>query len=76
MADRYQDDDYQQAPRKSDNDPLAELARLIGQTDPFANMGGRANQPMPPRPRFPDPAPEPAYEADEAPLSLSASMTR
>ena len=53
MADRYQDkpfpadDDYDRgddhdAPSKSDSDPLAELARLIGQTDPFAM--GRANQ--------------------------------
>jgi hypothetical protein len=57
MADRYQDksspaDDYdrgaQRAPAKGDSDPLAELARLIGQTDPFSNFG-RANQPMPPR---------------------------
>ena len=58
MADRYQDkpfsadDDYdrgdQRAPAKGDSDPLAELARLIGQTDPFSSFG-RANQPMPPR---------------------------
>ena len=31
--------------RKGEGDPLAELARLIGQTDPFATMG-RANQPV------------------------------
>ena len=52
MADRYQDrpfpteDDYdsgdqQSANGRSESDPLAELARLIGQTDPFAM--GRAN---------------------------------
>lgn len=51
MADRYQDrpfpahDDYgrgsDQHGQKADSDPLAELARLIGQTDPFAM--GRAN---------------------------------
>ena len=35
--------------RRAESDPLAELARLIGQTDPFANMG-RANQPPQPRP--------------------------
>jgi hypothetical protein len=52
MADRYQDrpnpahDDYGRgsdphAAGRAENDPLAELARLIGQTDPFAM--GRAN---------------------------------
>jgi hypothetical protein len=58
MADRYQDrpfpadDDYghggdQHASAKGDSDPLAELARLIGQTDPFGSMG-RANLPLQP----------------------------
>jgi len=58
MADRYQDrpfpadDGYDRggephAPARTENDPLAELARLIGQTDPFAM--GRANQPVQPR---------------------------
>ena len=36
-----------QAPARAESDPLAELARLIGQTDPFAM--GRANQPVQPR---------------------------
>jgi hypothetical protein len=55
MADRYQDRQYpaddgydrggdQHTPARAESDPLAELARLIGQTDPFANLGGRANQ--------------------------------
>ncbi len=57
MADRYQnrpyraDDAYDRGdePRAPESDPLAELARLIGQTDPFANIG-RANLPLqPPR---------------------------
>jgi SPOR domain len=59
MADRYQDrpfsadDDYdhsedQHASARGDSDPLAELARLIGQTDPFGSMG-RANLPLQPR---------------------------
>jgi cell division protein FtsN len=59
MADRYQnrpfpaDDHYdrggdQQASAKGESDPLAELARLIGQTDPFGSMG-RANQQVQPR---------------------------
>jgi SPOR domain len=54
MADRYQDrpfpadDGYDrggdpQSSGRGESDPLAELARLIGQTDPFGNMG-RANQ--------------------------------
>src|ERR1700712_3220588 len=57
MADRYQDrpfsadDDYDRggdphAPARGESDPLAELARLIGQTDPFAS---RANQQVQPR---------------------------
>ncbi|HEY0330812.1 MAG TPA: SPOR domain-containing protein [Rhodopseudomonas sp.] len=55
MAQRYQDrpfpaeDEYrggENAVAKADGDPLAELARLIGQTDPFSNFG-RANQTAP-----------------------------
>jgi cell division septation protein DedD len=60
MADRYQDRPYpaddgydrgddQHGPGRTESDPLAELARLIGQTDPFANVGGRANQQAQPR---------------------------
>ncbi|WP_456633814.1 SPOR domain-containing protein [Bradyrhizobium sp. USDA 10063] len=54
MADRYQnrpfpsDHDYDRganAAGRAENDPLAELARLIGQTDPFA-----ATPPKPPQP--------------------------
>lgn len=81
MADRYQDkpfpaDDHydrggHQAPSKGESDPLAELARLIGQTDPFANLGGRANQPYAPRgnerDQFHQSEPEPALEEDDAP---------
>jgi hypothetical protein len=72
MADRYQDksspaDDYdrgtQRAPGKGDSDPLAELARLIGQTDPFSNFG-RANQPMPPRDSAPYRRSEPEAEPE------------
>jgi hypothetical protein len=59
MADRYQDrpfpaeDDYdrggeQHASAGPESDPLAELARLIGQTDPLGTMG-RANLPLQPR---------------------------
>jgi hypothetical protein len=93
MADRYQDRPFpadgnydrggRQAPSKSDNDPLAELARLIGQTDPFAGMG-RANQqaqpapprgnvreaqPVQPRSNVREPLPQPAPETDAGPPS-------
>ena len=56
MADRYQDRPYpaqdsyggdQHADGRAESDPLAELARLIGQTDPFAM--GRANVKAQPR---------------------------
>jgi hypothetical protein len=79
MADRYQDrrlpaddhydrDDDQHASAKGESDPLAELARLIGQTDPFGTMG-RANQKVQPptsvraqyqQPAAPDDEPPPA----------------
>ncbi len=49
MADRYRDrpfqddgdgrDEYGAPQRPAESDPLAELARLIGQTDPFSNFG-------------------------------------
>ncbi len=45
---------------------MAELARLIGQTDPFSNFG-RANQPMPPRETDPYHQAEPEPEIDEGP---------
>ena len=67
MADRYQNrhfpaDDHgqgsdQHRPGPGESDPLAELARLIGQTDPFGNQS-RINKPPPappgaaPRERF------------------------
>jgi hypothetical protein len=59
MADRYQDRAYgagqgrsgdQYGSDRGENDPLAELARLIGQNDPFGKSGGQAQQrPVPPR---------------------------
>ena len=74
MADRYQDrpfpadDDYdrsgdQHASARGESDPLAELARLIGQTDPFSM--GRANQTVQPRTSARDQYRPPA--ADDAP---------
>jgi SPOR domain len=66
MADRYQnrsfpaDDGYdhgadQRAPARTESDPLAELARLIGQTDPFADAPP-PNPPMPPRNQYQPPS--------------------
>jgi hypothetical protein len=80
MADRYQDrpfadDDYgREADRtrpKGEGDPLAELARLIGQTDPFAHPDRSA-------PRRAEPAPhdEPYHEADVAPPGPPPWMAR
>ena len=79
MADRYQDrrfpaddhhdrDDDQHASAKGESDPLAELARLIGQTDPFGSMGRANHKVQPPtsaraqhqQPAAPDDEPPPA----------------
>ena len=76
MADRYQDRPFpddgdddrardQSGAGRGEGDPLAELARLIGQTDPFGTMG-RANAKIPPRASPRDQYPGPA-EPDEAP---------
>ena len=82
MADRYQDrpfpaeDDFgggAHASAKGDGDPLAELARLIGQTDPFGTIR-RANLQVQPRATNHDrpdpyqPLPETDPETDESPL--------
>jgi SPOR domain len=55
MADRYQDRPFPAGDDKGESDPLAELARLIGQTDPFGSTG-RANPKAQPRGA---PAPDP-----------------
>jgi len=80
MADRYQDrpfpahDDYGRGSdphgHKGESDPLAELARLIGQTDPFA-----MKPPPPPAQRQPPPQYQPQqfepelYEPDPEPAA-------
>jgi hypothetical protein len=70
MADRYQGkrfpaDDYDRSGDQfgsDESDPLAELARLIGQTDPFGNLG-KSHQAPPPVPRaIPRDRQEPRYE--------------
>jgi hypothetical protein len=88
MADRYQgrpfpaDDDYdrnggQHASARGESDPLAELARLIGQTDPFG-APGRANQQVPPRTSARDPyqPPAPPPQDDAPPASPPSWMQR
>ncbi|MDR3469576.1 MAG: SPOR domain-containing protein [Xanthobacteraceae bacterium] len=63
MADRYSDryqgaplrtdnDGYDQPSQQGENDPLAELARLIGQTDPFAGLAPERG--LPPRGAAPE----------------------
>ncbi len=87
MVDRYQDrpfpddDGYdgggdQHASGKGESDPLAELARLIGQTDPFGTM--RGNPQVPPRPvaREQYQPPPPADEDDGAPAGPPPWMQR
>jgi hypothetical protein len=69
MADRYQDRNFMaddldrgmapRGPARSESDPLAELARLIGQNDPFAGAG-RAGPKVQVPPRVAQAAPEPA----------------
>jgi hypothetical protein len=69
MADRYQGrpfpaDDYDRGGDEhgqGESDPLAELARLIGQTDPFGNLG-KSNQAPPPPPPVARAIPRDRYE--------------
>lgn len=82
MAERYQDRSFQGDDRYGrgrdaapESDPLAELARLIGQTDPFS--GQQRQQPnmapppaadsyrAPPQPTVP---PQPSYEDEQPPM--------
>lgn len=83
MSDRYRDRpfppddrDYNHAPyQQGADDPLAELARLIGQTDPYSSFGRHAAQPAPAHeePAYddqPDPHDDMAYDPhhDDPPL--------
>jgi hypothetical protein len=86
MADRYRDRPFpaednhggrggSRASASAEADPLAELARLIGQTDPLGTMG-RANLPLQPRARQPEPydqydQPDPVEEGAEADEDLA-----
>jgi hypothetical protein len=68
-------DPYNRGPTRPASDPLAELARLIGQSDPFAGFGSEPRAPAPrdTGPRYDDPpqryGSEPAPRpGDEPPL--------
>lgn len=81
------DDDDRTAPR-SDSDPLAELARLIGQTDPFGAAAPRAAQPQAPVPqsagahsrttdfRMSRPVPPVSDDLDDAPPTQPSWLQR
>ncbi|QPF81944.1 SPOR domain-containing protein [Bradyrhizobium genosp. L] len=93
MADRYQDrpfpaaDDYDRgaypdAAAKAESDPLAELARLIGQTDPFGTAN-KQQAPLPPHPlqsranvRPPQPYQPPVEDDDARPAGPPPWMQR
>jgi sporulation related protein len=87
MADRYHDRhfpagkaydrrDDQHAAAKADSDPLAELARLIGQSDPFAGRG-RANLTPQPRAEVRDHYEEPEeFEEGDSPAGPPPWMQR
>jgi hypothetical protein len=69
MADRYPDRPFPAPDRgdvsRAESDPLAELARLIGQTDPFGSAGaGKAPPPHPLQSRA-NPRPQPYLPPDE-----------
>jgi SPOR domain len=81
MADRHQDRAFpaggydrggdQRGPQRGEADPLAELARLIGQTDPFGNLA-KGNAPAQPRPVPHEQHPpqfQPPAEEEEAPAA-------
>src|SRR4051794_19063517 len=82
MADRYQDRPFpadgfgRGGNQQADADPLAELARLIGQNDPFAQSGRATPQAAPrgmARPAAPPPEQPPA---GMAPAGAPAWMQR
>lgn len=85
MADRYQDraftaDDYDRgddprAPAGGESDPLAELARLIGQSE-SSGIIGRANLQVPRRATAPEPDPAPDDFDQEPPAGPPAWLQR
>ncbi len=84
MADLYQnkrfaDDQHRDGRSQPDSDPLAELARLIGQTDPLADFGRDRirdhHAPLVPERPDDDFHQEPRFESEQ-PAQVAASSTR
>jgi hypothetical protein len=55
------------------NDPLAELARLIGQTDPFSDAPARRTEPAPAAAEWSAPSPQPHAHQSFAPADFHAA---
>src|SRR5947207_15203485 len=77
MANRYQDRPFPSADEaRGESDPLAELARLIGQNDPLGAAAKPASRPLQSRANIRPQQYDPPEEAPEAPPSPPAWMQR
>lgn len=77
MADRYQDRPFPSADQaRGESDPLAELARLIGQSDPLGAAAKPAPRPLQSRANVRPPQYDPPEEGPDAPPSPPAWMQR
>jgi len=77
MADRYQDRPFPSADQaRGESDPLAELARLIGQNDPLGPPAKPAPHPLQSRANVRPQQYDPPEELPDAPQSLPAWMQR
>ena len=77
MADRYQDRPFPSADQaRGESDPLAELARLIGQNDPLGAAAKPAARPLQSRANVRPQQYDPPEELPDAPPSPPAWMQR
>jgi len=77
MADRYQDRPFPSADQaRGESDPLAELARLIGQNDPLGAAAKPASRPLQSRANIRPQQYDPPEELPDAPSSPPAWMQR
>jgi hypothetical protein len=77
MADRYQDRPFPSADQaRGESDPLAELARLIGQNDPLGAATKPASRPLQSRANVRPQQYDPPEELPDAPPSPPAWMQR
>jgi len=77
MADRYQDRPFPSADQaRGESDPLAELARLIGQNDPLGAPAKPASRPLQSRANVRPQQYDPPEELPEAPPSPPAWIQR